>query len=115
MSRLIVILFAIAALFATGSCVPSVHGIATESNIIYRPELVGSWVSDDNSAAWVFSSVDELHYMLELVTQEGTDGLFNVALVELEGELVEFVAATRTYRLTVDAGAPREVPEQLFS
>ncbi|MCB1217724.1 hypothetical protein KDL44_10030 [bacterium] len=87
MSRLIVILFAIAALFATGSCVPSVHGIATESNIIYRPELVGSWVSDDNSAAWVFSSVDELHYMLELVTQDGTDGLFNVALVELEGEL----------------------------
>ncbi|MCB1185950.1 hypothetical protein KDL29_02190 [bacterium] len=87
MSRLIVILIAIAAMFMAGSCVPSIHGIATESNLEFRPEMVGSWVSDDGEAGWVFDSYDEQQYILSLYTPDGLDGSFRAALVDLDGEL----------------------------
>ncbi len=87
MSRLAVCLISLTFLLLGSSCVPSIHGIATEGNAIFRPELVGSWVSDDNESAWIFESNNELGYLLTLETPDGTDGSFYAALVELEGEL----------------------------
>lgn len=87
MSRLAVCLISLTFLLLGSSCVPSVHGIATEGNAIFRPELVGSWVTDENDSAWIFESNEDRGYYLTLETQDGIDGSFYAALVELEGEL----------------------------
>ena len=87
MSRLAVTFISLLALLFGSSCVPSVHGIATESNIIFKPELVGSWIPDDGGGAWIFESEDDRGYLLTLETPEGTDGSFHVAMVDLDGEL----------------------------
>ena len=87
MSRFVILIIAVAALFSGSSCVPSFHGIATDENAIFKPELVNSWTSDDGESAWVFESDNDRSYSLALITPDGLDGTFYAALVELEGEL----------------------------
>jgi hypothetical protein len=87
MSRLPLTFIALLAMLLGSSCVPSIHGIATEGNVIFRPELVGSWVPEDGDGAWIFENENDRGYLLTLKTQEGIDGSFHAALVELDGRL----------------------------
>lgn len=87
MSRLFVTFIALLAMLLGSSCVPSIHGIATESNILFKPELVGSWVPEEGEGAWIFENENDKGYLLTLQTPDGIDGTFHTALVELDGHL----------------------------
>ena len=44
------------------ACVPSLHPIYTDKDLVFDKELVGTWVSDGET--WVFKSIDDKYYEL---------------------------------------------------
>ncbi len=65
------------ALFVTGifvlflaGCIPSIHPLYHEEDIVFKPELLGSWIEDD--ARWVFGQRGENGYILKYYEKENT-------------------------------------------
>lgn len=66
------------------SCVPSLHGIATEETTVFDPALVGSW--SDGDTTWTFTRAGGKRYTLEF-SEDDQSGIFNATLVKLDGTL----------------------------
>ena len=72
-------------MFAAG-CVPSLHPLYTEEDLVYEPNLVGTW-EDEDSETWTFTKSSEKEYNLATVENNGRKGSFIVHLVKVKGRL----------------------------
>ena len=76
-----------AALLVVG-CLPSVQPLYTEKDLVFKKELVGSWVdnaaSADKRERWKFTAAEEKTYRLEIRDGNGRDGVMIAHLVKLD-------------------------------
>jgi len=63
-------------------CVPSLHPLYTEKDVVFDPALVGTWEEKDGKNTWTFQKSGDKGY--ELVSTEGGEpGRFEAHLVQL--------------------------------
>lgn len=67
-----------------GGCLPSLHALYTDETLIFKEELAGKWMTDEDEI-WKFRRADEQEYELRISDDEKKAGWFEVHLVELEG------------------------------
>ncbi len=65
------------------SCIPSVHPLYTDQNLIFDPMLVGVWADKEGKATWTFTKRGEKAYTLVYVDQTGEKGDFAVHLLKV--------------------------------
>ena len=68
------------------SCVPSLHPIYTEEDVIFDPELLGTWSEGGSEETWAFSAHEPRSYRLLVTDDEGRQGRFVVHLAEIDGK-----------------------------
>lgn len=73
----------IALLAVTAGCIPSLHPLYTDQDIVTDDALVGTFVGDDDSSSWTFTRGDNRSYTLVVTEEEGKQGTFTVRIVEL--------------------------------
>lgn len=84
-TRPLVIALGFAALAAMSCYVQSIQPAYTEKTMAYDPELVGTWVSDEDEE-YVFTMSDTTRGMYTLVSdQEGSEARFGAVLFQLNG------------------------------
>ncbi len=75
-------------LFLAG-CIPSIHPLYHEEDIVFKPELLGTW--NEGDAKWVFEQRGENGYLLKFYEKENffidksTFSDFDVTLIKLDG------------------------------
>jgi hypothetical protein len=69
------------AIFLTG-CVPSLHPLFTDKDLIFDPALLGSWVDEDGKNIWEFQKSGENAYEL-VYTENEEPAKFQAHLVKL--------------------------------
>jgi len=80
-----VILFvAVVAVFC--GCIPSLHPLYTDEDLIFDEALIGRW-TDEDEASWEFSKVNEKKYELIHTDGEGNKGEFKAHLAKIGGEM----------------------------
>lgn len=85
-------------------CVPSLHELYTAETLVYDPDLVGTWVS--NNATWTFEGdPNNKSYKLLIIEQDENRGKLEnrlqAHLVELEGGDYLDVFADKDVKLNV--------------
>jgi hypothetical protein len=70
-----------AALFVAG-CIPSLHPLYTEDDLIFEPALLGAWNNEDETEVWTFEQRGGLEYLMTV--DDGDDGP-----VEYDAHLME--------------------------
>lgn len=90
-----IVLIGLVATMLSGCLVKSLHSFYDESDVVYKPELNGTWI-DDDSARWVISrftiprelfkpdSLDN-SYLVELYENSAPPSKFNVHLFTVDG------------------------------
>ena len=68
-------------------CVPSLHPLYTEEDLIFDEALVGRWVDEDADEIWMFEKAGEKQYTLTYTDKKGKKGEFDVHLLKVEGHL----------------------------
>ena len=64
-------------------CIPSLHEIYTEDDVVFDPALVGTWNQADGQGRWEFSRSGEKAYRLVHSDKDGRKGAFVVHLVKI--------------------------------
>jgi len=73
------------AIFLTG-CVPSLHPLFTDKDLVFDQALVGTWVDEDGKSTWTFQQSGDNSY--ELVYTENEEAAkFQAHLLKLGGFL----------------------------
>ncbi len=67
------------------ACVRSIHPLFTVDDLVFSPELLGTWFDDDKNT-WTFSAVDNNRYDL-IVSEEGQPAQFKAHLLKLDDYL----------------------------
>ena len=69
-------------------CIPSLNPIYREKDIVFKPELLGTWTEgSDEDEAWVFERGEDQSYKLTYTDEEGREGEFVVHLADIKGHL----------------------------
>ena len=68
-------------LFLMAGCIPSLHPLYTEQDLIFDPALVGQWAEKDSKESWTFTKSGEKEYKLLYVDGDGKKGEFVVHLL----------------------------------
>jgi hypothetical protein len=63
-------------------CVPSLHPLYTEEDLVYDPALVGTWTEEDSEDTWTFRKLGDTAYDL-IYTEEGVPARFEAHLVQV--------------------------------
>jgi hypothetical protein len=63
-------------------CVPSLHPLYTEEDLVYDPALVGTWTEEESEDTWTFRKVGDKSYDL-IYTEEGVPARFDAHLVRV--------------------------------
>jgi len=79
-SAKILILFGVA-IFLTG-CVPSLHPLFTDKDLVFDHALVGTWVDEDGKNIWEFKKSEENSYEL-VYTENEEPAKFQAHLLKL--------------------------------
>ncbi|MCE9642262.1 MAG: hypothetical protein K8S22_19245 [Betaproteobacteria bacterium] len=79
--------FAIALLAVLGGCVFSLHAFYTAEDLLFAPELVGAWVTEDFAETWEFTPATDKSYKLVITESGGKWGTFAVRIFRIEGHL----------------------------
>jgi hypothetical protein len=64
-------------------CIPSVHPLYTEQDLIFDPLLAGVWVDEESKETWTFTKSGKMAYTLLCVDENGKEGEFAVHLLEV--------------------------------
>jgi hypothetical protein len=64
-------------------CLPTLHPIYTERDLVFDPALVGVW--KQNGAKWEFSRRDDTSYRLVHTDANGRQGRFTACLAKIDG------------------------------
>jgi hypothetical protein len=77
--------FSIVSIFLLSGCVPySVNPVYTEDDIIYNPDLVGTWAEKDSDEKYIFSEIDERYYNLIIMNEGVIEGIFTTHLARID-------------------------------
>lgn len=68
-------------------CIPSLHPLYTEEDLIFDPALVGSWINEDTRESWTFTKTSEKQYKVVYVEPERGSAEFEGRLLK-SGESV---------------------------
>ena len=79
--NLVLIILAVFILFLAG-CVPSIHPLYHEEDLVFKYQILGAWQNDDNENLWEFKKSGDKAYKL-IFYEEGTNSEFIVHLVKL--------------------------------
>lgn len=87
--------YLISALAATAllivGCLPSVQPLFTDKDLVFKKELMGTWIDGDSAAdkkeRWKFSGADEKTYRLEMRDENDRKGVMVARLVKLDSGL----------------------------
>lgn len=71
------------ALLLTG-CLPSLHPLYNDKTLIFKEELVGKWMGDDD-VLWRFTRTGDKEYELKIREDEKRVGRFSAHLTQIEG------------------------------
>lgn len=75
-------------LLLLSGCIPSIHGLYTDDDLVFKETLLGKWV-DGSDATWSFAASEDKAYSLDYTEDEmpgddqKTSGNFQVHLVRL--------------------------------
>ncbi len=78
-------IWAIIALMLMGGCVPSLNPIYTAKELVFDPNVVGSWAQPGSRNQWEFTKHDENSYRLIYTEKDGKQGRFIAHLAEIDG------------------------------
>ena len=67
-------------------CIPSLHPLYTENDLIFEKSLVGTWSDDSPDNTWAFSQSGEKEYKL-IYTDDGKPGEFVVHLLKIKDKM----------------------------
>lgn len=70
-------------LFLMAGCIPSVHPLYTDQDLIFDPSLVGDWADKDGKETWTFTKSGENAYKLLYLDAKGKKGEFDVHLLKV--------------------------------
>jgi len=68
-------------------CVPSLHPLYTEEDLVFDPALVGVWSGEGSTETWAFTKSGEKVYRLVYTDREGKTGPFDAHLLSVDGRL----------------------------
>ncbi|MCX7049559.1 MAG: hypothetical protein NTX50_29250 [Candidatus Sumerlaeota bacterium] len=83
--RKIAIAVAGAILTAIFACVPSLHPLYTDKDLIYDATLVGAWTNEDGTNKYSFIREGDKQYRLTTVDEQAKEGTFLVSMLKLSG------------------------------
>jgi len=78
-----VIIICLGLLLMLAGCIPSVHPLYTDDDLIYDPSLIGQWADKDGKEAWTFKKSADKEYKLVYVDEKGKKGEFVVHLLKV--------------------------------
>jgi hypothetical protein len=76
------ILIALAMVFIIVGCVPSLHPLFTEKELVFEPVLVGTWLEEKEEDIWTFQKSGHNAYEL-IYTRDGNPSKFAAHLIRL--------------------------------
>ena len=76
-------LLSLTVMLTLSGCIPTLHPLYTDKDIIFDPALVGSWTEEDAKETWMFQRNGEKAYRLVYTDGEGKTGKFDVHLVKI--------------------------------
>ena len=76
-------IFYCAALLLAG-CLPSLHPLYNDKTLIFKEELIGKWLGDDD-VLWQFTRAGDKEYELRIREDEKEVGRFSAHLIEIKG------------------------------
>lgn len=76
------------------ACVPSVHPLYTEKDLVQEPTLSGSWTNTSSSDHWAFETAEGKSYQLVQTDADGRVATFSTHLLKLDGVLFLDVQVT---------------------
>ncbi len=74
-------------LLSFSGCIPSLHPLYTENDIVFDGGLVGEWSEDNARDTWTFAASSTNRYSLVHIDRNGNPGRFDVVLAEIGGHL----------------------------
>lgn len=83
MKRILVIISAVC--FIVG-CIPSLHPLYTEKDLIFEKSLVGTWADENPENTWTFSQSGEKEYKL-IYAEDGKPGEFVAHLLKIKDKM----------------------------
>lgn len=84
-ARKVVAMLGMAVAFA--ACVPSIHPLYTDKDLVFKDGLLGTWI-DEDSLSWAFQKEGDKAYKLTLTNDEWAQpAVFDVYLVQLKDYL----------------------------
>ena len=66
-------------------CIPSLHAVYSEKDVIFDPQLVGVWGPDDENSSWAFTKRGDKSYRFVCTEKNGDKGNFTAHLTRLGG------------------------------
>ena len=79
-------IFVVSGLLALVSgCLPSLHPLYTDKDLIFMPGLVGQWAEEDSKETWHFEKAGDNKYELTHTNGNGRKGEFEVHLLKVDG------------------------------
>ena len=74
-------------LMVLSGCVPSLHSIYSEQDLIFKPHVVGVWQQPGSTATWDLQRRDATSYRLIYTDRDGHTASFVAHLADVEGTL----------------------------
>lgn len=71
-------------LFLMAGCIPSVHPLYTEQDLIFDSSLIGEWVNQDGNESWTFTKSAGKEYKLVYMDKDARKGEFVVHLLKVD-------------------------------
>ena len=67
-----------------GGCIPSLHPLYTEKDLIFEEKLLGTWAKNDSKETWQFKRANgNKYYKMTYTDEEGKKGHFDAGLGKL--------------------------------
>ena len=80
--RAIKLMVALGLVMLVAGCVPSLHPLYTDEDLVYDPALVGTWTEEESEDTWTFRKSGEKAYDL-IYTEGGVPARFDAHLVRV--------------------------------
>ncbi|MDH3253441.1 MAG: hypothetical protein OEM62_00475 [Acidobacteriota bacterium] len=76
----------LAGLALLAGCVPSLHPLYTAKDLIFEPQLLGTWRGENEDETWAFSAHDPSSYRLVVTDDDDRESRLVVHLVNISDE-----------------------------
>jgi hypothetical protein len=72
------------AVLLLAGCLPSLHPLYNDKTLIFKEELIGKWIGDDDGI-WQFKKAGDKEYELRIYDDQKEVGRFSAHLIEIRG------------------------------